>query len=210
MKQTTTVLVCSLFVALAWRLYTTTCEMRRSPQAGPALEGRVKVPPDQQPAMHKAAANGDLERLTQLIAAGADVNGQSASGESPLHWAATGEVVSLLVGHGADLSSTGQAGQGPLSSACLRMRPSAVQRLLELGCEVEEQDAIFGSTPLIWVCGSLANQADPLRTDSERVSIIRMLKAAGADVHAANHDGDTATSITRRYEAESIIRVLEE
>ena len=55
----------------------------------------------------QAAKTGNIDRVRELIAAGADVNQQNNDGWTPLHWAAYNghqEVVQALIAAGANVN----------------------------------------------------------------------------------------------------------
>lgn len=84
------------------------------------------------------------EQIAPLIAAGADVNGMTASG-TPLHMAVFAQnipAIEALVTHGVDLNAPGQAWEdgeshrpAPLVYAMRSARVEVVRRLLDLGAD---------------------------------------------------------------------------
>lgn len=62
----------------------------------------------------EAAEASDVVRCLQ---AGADPNARDEDGETPLHWAKTGEVVAMLLQAGADLDAREKYGMTPLHTA---------------------------------------------------------------------------------------------
>jgi ankyrin repeat protein len=71
--------------------------------------------------LHKAARAGDLQRVEELIARGAPVNGRDSLGGTPLHdaaWAGETEIVALLIAKGAEVNA--RHTEGRIDAAALR------------------------------------------------------------------------------------------
>ncbi|MEX0963517.1 MAG: ankyrin repeat domain-containing protein [Pseudohongiellaceae bacterium] len=135
-----------------------------------------------------AARAGSLESARSLVAAGADVNGLSAFGTSPLIMAVHGgniELLSFLLDNGAELESSA-SGHTALHAAILRGSLEAVELLLDHGANIEAilqkptparrqsadynfHDSLIGATPL-WLA---ARFTEP--------KIITLLIERGAD-----------------------------
>ena len=67
--------------------------------------------------LHYAALDGDADRVTQLIAAGWDVNQSDVDGFTPLHFASQShalEATNVLLDHGAHLDAVNRFGNSPL------------------------------------------------------------------------------------------------
>ena len=127
--------------------------------------------------IHKAASIGDIEAVRQHLAAGTDPNLRSPVINSPLLFAASYEIMTLLVENGADVNDIGWG-----MTALHRLTdPESVMYLVDKVADVNAIDK-FGDTPLHkMVEGYLWKQKES----------VEILIAAGADVNAFNFDGMT-------------------
>jgi ankyrin repeat protein len=77
-------------------------------------------------ALHYAALDGDVDRVIELIAQGADVNAvDQAGGHTALHFAAQGqhtETARALLSAGAEVDARDRFGKTPLSMALFNVR----------------------------------------------------------------------------------------
>jgi ankyrin repeat protein len=165
--------------------------------------------------MHAAARAGHAKLVRFLIERGGDVDvpntgGLGAGGETPLHWAATGEVVDVLLAGGADPASLGPAGQPPLASMAARKRRSALIRLIEHGADVNARDTVFGKPAIGWAVTGLAGDWDgpTLTRFDELMAIVEYLVAHGADVNARDNDGETALHVAAKYDDRIVALLL--
>ncbi len=79
--------------------------------------------------LHKAALEGDVERVKELLKKGADQNIQDEDGDTPLHNAASGgnvNVAKLLLVYGADPTVEDKDGKTPLDLARAKGRREVV------------------------------------------------------------------------------------
>jgi ankyrin repeat protein len=136
----------------------------------------------------EAAAFGDLDRLSELLAEDLDVlDAMSGDGFTPLHLAAffgQADAVRLLLARGAacDVHGTGWMQGTALHSAASASQTTIVRILLDAGADPNTRQR-HEYTPL----HSAAANAD--------LESIEALLAAGADVAAANDEGDTALTL---------------
>ena len=89
-------------------------------------------------ALVDAAADGELEIISQLLDAGADKDGRDKHGQAPLHAACVAgdlEVVALLLNAGADTHLINGDGDSPLCAACLGGNEGIVEKLLQAGAD---------------------------------------------------------------------------
>ena len=129
-----------------------------------------------------AAGKNDIEQLSLLIAAGADVNATNDDGYTPLDWAAVNtECVKLLLAvPGIDVNKVNKYSMTPLNMAALIGRTECVKLLLAVpGIDVNKADK-YSMTPLN---GAAWNG----NTECVRL----LLAVPGIDVNKANKDGYT-------------------
>ena len=101
-------------------------------------------------ALIDAAADGNIEVVKQLLAAGANVNAKNKWGGTPLHWAARGghkEIVELLIAKGANVNAKNDEDGTPLHLAADRGHTEVVELLITAGADVNAKDD-EGETPL--------------------------------------------------------------
>ena len=147
-------------------------------EAGQSSQPLVLVADDQygNTPLHKAVVIENLEAISDLLAAGADLEARNQNGLTPLHYAAIGgdfEVISTLLAAGADLEARDQDGLTPLHYAASGGSPEVITTLLAAGADLRAQ-AQVDVTPLhIAASGGspeaittlLAAGADPLARD---------------------------------------------
>ena len=146
--------------------------------------------------IHDAAAEGNIEAVKQHLAAGADVNAKSNLGETPLHFAATKEMVELLIAKGADVNAKGHGGWIPLHRAIYGRQNEIVELLIAEGADVNAKDdnsdtpldeAIIYKSPEI---------ADLLRKHGGKHGTIHMAAKAG-DAEAVKEFLAAGTDVKR-------------
>jgi hypothetical protein len=139
--------------------------------------------------LHEAVWGGDVERVAQLLDAGADPNGRTAEGSTPLMVAAQFERATLaaaLLGAGADVNAQDNRGATALMSAAAERRIQVVTLLLKAGADpnirtrdgrtalseskTRKREFHFGSWMFVW--GSRVADDDAL---------VRLLRQAGAN-----------------------------
>lgn len=141
-------------------------------------------------ALLKASGDGDLKRVQELLAAGANVNVREDSGHTPLMNACTSdkrvEIVRALINAKADINTRSNSGQTALmmASRCAYHDPVVVEELLRAGAEVNAVDNL-GSTALMGAC------------DQARENACRVLLQAGANASIANKKGRTALTMAK-------------
>ena len=160
------------------------------------------------PALRRAAREGNVDKLRKLLAEGADLNARDLSGNCALAEALDFEerdAVAMLIEAGARLTLGEMISLGDVND---------VKVLLKSGAKVNEQTLDF-STPLLSAideqdaekvalllsAGADVNLASmsgtPLTAAAWRdnTDIVQMLIDAGADVNALDYQGKTALSV---------------
>lgn len=163
--------------------------------------------------LHYAAANGSVEALRKILAAGAEVNAQNDFGATPLMWAVTEpEKVRLLVAAGADVNIKSKMGRTALYLAAASDGSSTTVRfLLEHGAKLEGPALLaaasandLASLRLLVEKGASVNEKDetgrtPLlhAAGNGNLKAVELLLAKGADVNAASAEkGETVKNGT--------------
>jgi len=90
--------------------------------------------------MRQAAKAGDIKKIQELLEDGANIDGQSRKGYSPVHLAAMKghlEAVELLIKEEADVNNVSVKGTTPLMSATYRSYTAIAQALLAAGADTK-------------------------------------------------------------------------
>ncbi|KAG7208569.1 hypothetical protein KM043_014782 [Ampulex compressa] len=114
----------------------------------------------------RATAASEIERVTQLINAGVNVNSWDSQGSknTPLHWAAcygNKDVVACLIDQGADVNAENGCGATPLHDAANRGDAAICRELLQAGADplIRAVKGTFaGKTPCELCCGKQSLQ----------------------------------------------------
>jgi beta-lactamase regulating signal transducer with metallopeptidase domain len=125
-------------------------------------------------ALYRASERGDVERMTQLIDGGADVNAVLDGDGSPLIGAARAgrlDAVKLLLDRGANPNLPVEGDGSPLIMAAREGRIDVVTLLLERGAQVDlavpsDENALIQAS------------------EKGRLEVVRLLVSRGADVNA--------------------------
>lgn len=149
-----------------------------------------------------AARKGDVEKVFELIKAGAQVNGREASdtGETPILAAATAgrlRVVEILIERGANVNLASKAGATPLRTAAYAGYSDVVRLLLRAGAKPNAKDGM-GWTPLLHA--SRNGHAD----------VVKLLLEAGADARITDPDGRTPIAMASAGGFSRVVTLLEQ
>lgn len=154
---------------------------------GPAV--RPAVSPDGTTPLHEAVYADDVQAMTRLIAAGADVKAANRYGVTPL-WLAclngSAAAIERLLNAGADVNTVLPDGETILMTAARTGKADAVNVLLRHGATVNAKEEWRGQTALMWAAAE------------GHAAVIQALVARGADVHARSNGGFTALLFAAR------------
>ena len=161
--------------------------------------------------LHQSVAEGDVEKVRELLRLGADPNRKIEHSGMPLHSLARAscgpehdEIFDLLIAHGADVNAIDDDGQSPLTHATMNDDERWVQRLLDAGAEVRIVDAIRMNDMkrLKAIVDSNPNEMGKkfefgmtplmLAADLGRIELVKILLDRGADPNAFGDDFHTA------------------
>ena len=164
-----------------------------------------------------AAFDGNLNRVTQFVSEGVDVNGLNTNGKTALILASAAgrvDVVNLLLTKGADINAKDREGKTALMTAFLGAHLNVVNLLLTKAADVNPKDkddvaalmlASFGGRAdvvnLLLAKGADINAKDKIyrvtalifASFGGHVDVVNLLLAKGADINAKGEaDGVTA------------------
>src|SRR5262249_30142134 len=129
--------------------------------------------------LHGAAERGLPEVARGLIRRGANVNARRPErGDTPLPFAATAAVASILIEAGAEVEGLDRWGRTLLHWAAQFGRADVVDLLLRAGAGVD-RPASDGATPLHWAA------------QEGHAGVVQLLLGAGAGVNRQDGDGHT-------------------
>lgn len=147
----------------------------------------------------EATKQQKVQKVKELLEAGADVNQTDASGATALHWAANKGyegIAKMLINNGADLEAKDGNFQGtPLLWAAYDGSLAVVKVLVDSGCDVDSQN-------------SLGNTALHNAALMGRPYIAEVLINNGADTTLVNNNGKTALDIATEMNRTYIIDLL--
>ena len=96
----------------------------------------------------QASETGNIKRIEEFLANGADVNQQDIFGDTPLHGAARyghANAIRMFIEAGALVNQQDNGGRTPLHLAAMIGRADAIRMLIEAGALVNQQDS-YGKT----------------------------------------------------------------
>ena len=170
--------------------------------------------------MEAAVKSSDRQKVTELLAAGADVDATNAKNQTALYLAAQNgdsDLVRLLIDSKADVNNPGSRGRTPLLNASVSGDYNSVQILLENGANTNTA-ALDGKTPLMaaaWndlpaIAQALINRgANPNQVDKfgrsalfyaiwdNHAEVIELLLLAGADPNIRDNAGVSSIQVAQ-------------
>jgi hypothetical protein len=211
--------------------------VRRSPRAKQARKAAAPYEtskPKPSPEFYQAVKDGNLERVQELIAAGANVNHVDDDGETALihaSWKGHAAVVAALLAAGAAVNHAYKdGGWTALMMASSQGRTAVVTMLLAAGANVNQTDD-NGHTALMWAsngghaavvaalldAGADVNHAYKdggwtalmmASSQGRRAVVAALLAAPGIDVNKADRKGRTALMVAIRERHTAVVKML--
>jgi ankyrin repeat protein len=139
--------------------------------------------------LRKAAQDGDVKAVNELIRLEADVNGRDKKGRTPLLWAAPARdnplMIHILVANGADVNASDKDGDTALMIAASQSNAGNVKALLESGARVNAANK----------AGRTALMASAFRANLPEM---KLLLANGADIKLRDKKGRTAYDVAKK------------
>ena len=151
---------------------------RQNPQSAPLTDA----------ALRKAAQDGDMPTVKDLLAKGANVNAKDESGQTALLWVAPArdnpEMIKLLIAKGADVNAKDNQGTNALMIAASQSNPGILAELLAAGADINAQNSEGGT----------ALMAAAFRANLDEIKI---LLAKNADLALKDKQGRTALDVAK-------------
>ncbi|KAM8744117.1 ankycorbin isoform 1-T1 [Acanthopagrus schlegelii] len=158
----------------------------------------VKLDSEGKSALHVAAARGQTDCLSVILAHGADLSITDAAGYNPLHLAAKNnhtECCKKLIQNKLPIDATDSSGKTALHHAAAGGNIQAVQLLCELKSPINMKDA-DGLTPLL------------LSAKNSHAEVCSTLLDCGAEINASDNSGRTALILASESNAVPVVEVL--
>lgn len=157
--------------------------------------------------LHRAAGNGDIEKLKLFIEYGANVNKLDMGGTPVIEAAVMGgaDTVALLIENGVDIRQQNDFGMTPLHVAVLSNKEDVARLLLKNGVSVDVTDK-FGRTPLFYTTYAFIGTEEIVKED--RRALAELLIAHKADVMKRDQFNETPLHAAALWGADPIVSIL--
>ncbi|XP_076613709.1 ankycorbin isoform X2 [Chaetodon auriga] len=158
----------------------------------------VKLDSEGKSALHVAAARGQTDCLSVILAHGVDLSVTDAAGFNPLHLAAKNnhvECCKKLIQSKCPIDAADSSGKSALHHAAASGNIQTVQLLCELKSPINVKDA-DGLTPLL------------LSAKHAHAEVCSTLLDCGAEINASDNGGRTALMLASESNAVSVVEVL--
>ena len=147
----------------------------------------------------KAARDGCIQAVQQLLACGANIEAVNQYGNTALIWAAAmghSEIVQELLARGANIGVVNQDGNTALIWAAYRGHSETVQLLLDRGANIEAIKQYYRYTALIGAATKGHSKT------------VQLLLARGANIEAADRWRNTALLCAARWGNSKTVQLL--
>ncbi|KAF1377450.1 hypothetical protein PFLUV_G00200940 [Perca fluviatilis] len=158
----------------------------------------VKLDTEGKSALHVAAARGQTDCLSVILAHGADLSFTDAAGFNPLHLAAKNnhtECCKKLIQSKCPIDAVDSSGKAALHHAAASGNIQTIQLLCELKSPINLKDA-DGLTPLL------------LSAKHAHAEVCSTLLDCGAEINTSDNSGRTALMLASESNAVSVVEVL--
>lgn len=188
--------------------------------------------------LHAAAHNGDVTKISQLIAQKADVNARDPYGRTPLHvatYAGKTEAIRALIEVGANPGLLEKDRYDAVTIAAVADNEAALRTLLSLGASAKLTTSRYDGTALIaaahlghdGVVKQLIAAGAPLdhvnnlhwtaliesivlgNGGPRHVATLQALVSAGANLQLADRNGNTPLKLAKARGYKSMVEILE-
>jgi ankyrin repeat protein len=174
--------------------------------------------------LHVVVQYGQLDRVTKLIEAGADVNAQSKNGDTPLHVAVANEngaAVALLLKAQADANRKNNSGVLPIQKAVEEDLLDIAVQLIQAKSDLPDIRTATLAGDVMAVEAMLLKDKTGLKAITkqkqtllhlaawaDRGEVIKLLVQRGADIEAADDYNTTPLGAAVRAKSEAAVRAL--
>ena len=185
--------------------------------------------------LHRTVLELNLVKLDILVdsLSRSAINESDTYGRTALFWAARrgdSSTVSLLLKYGADPNKRTPHGNSPLNTAIASKHEECARLLLDFGCEIRDRTT-HGWIPLhnscycgsdidiveklldggVYIdCTTLPSRMTPLiiAAQENHIHIVKYLISQGADLNAADHNGECSLHVATSYNCPEVLRLL--
>ncbi len=150
------------------------------------------------PEFHKAAFEGNIDKVREFVESGTDVDIKDELGWTPSYWALSAgqnEIFEYLFNNGADITIQTKDGHTLLHYACKAGLTEIVEQLIAKGADVSVKN-MAGETPLLYAASK------------GREKIVKLLVNKGANINATSLNGHAALGDAAEAGHEEIVKFL--
>jgi hypothetical protein len=149
--------------------------------------------------LNKAASQGNIKRVKELIAIGVKINAKNKEGGIVLHNAASSgnlKLTKFLLEQGATVTARDRVNITPLYLAAREGHTEVVKLLLDNDAFIDVMDSVLGASPLI------------IAVAKGHADVVEVLAKRGADVNLTDIAGFSALQLAKKRGYTEIISIL--